>query len=240
MITNILRGGIDGETIITLIAFLLAILVSISTHEFAHGYVAYNMGDDTAKRLGRLTLNPLAHLDFFGTMSFLVFGFGWAKPVPINPVKFKQYRKGIFLTSIAGIVANLFLAFFSSGAYVLLLRISSFASGKIVVFITTFLKLFFAQLMFINLELALFNIIPIAPLDGFNILFSLTKSGNKTVEFLNRYGSFILIGLLLFMTLIEPLLTFLNGTSLLFYLANLIAEPMQLFWLFSIFNLKVI
>ena len=240
MIINILKGGIGNETIMVLIAFLLAILISISIHEFSHGYVANNMGDDTAKKMGRLTLNPLAHLDTFGTLAFLIFGFGWAKPVPINPTKFKEYRKGIFLTSIAGIVSNVFLAFFSSGAYILMLKLASIADGQFLVFLTTFFKYFFYQLIYINLGLALFNLIPIAPLDGFNMIFSLTKEGNKVVEFLKRYGSYILIGLLLFMTLIEPLLPFLNGTSMLFYIANFIAEPMQMFWLVSIFNMWVI
>ena len=240
MIIDMLKGGINDETIMLVIAFLFAILISISVHEFAHGYVAHKLGDDTAKRLGRLTLNPVAHLDIFGTIAFLVFGFGWAKPVPINPVKFKEYRKGIFLTSVAGIVANVFLAFFSAGAYVLSLRLVAIASGQVWVFATKFLYLFFYELMYINLGLALFNFLPIAPLDGFNIIFSLTKEGNRVVEFLKRYGSYILIGLLLFMSFIEPMLTFLNGSSLLFYVANLIAEPMQMFWLVSIFNLWVV
>ena len=90
---RILQKGFTNETIFYIVAFLLAIMFSISIHEFAHAFVAQKNGDDTAKRMGRLSLNPLAHLDLFGAIAFLLFGFGWAKPVPINPLKFKSYRK---------------------------------------------------------------------------------------------------------------------------------------------------
>ena len=195
---SILQNGFTNETIIVIVCLFLAILVSISSHEFAHGYVAYHMGDDTAKRLGRLTFNPLAHLDLFGTISFVLFGFGWAKPVPINPLNFKEYRKGLFLTSIAGIVTNIFLAFFASGAYVLMLKLNEVVSIEFWNFVTTFLVIFFEELAVINLGLAIFNLLPIYPLDGYNIIFSLTKNGNKFQRFMMKYGSIIL--LLIFLT----------------------------------------
>lgn len=239
MIIQLFKNGIDGETVIYVVAFLIAVMFSISIHEFAHGYVANKMGDDTAKRLGRLTLNPLAHLDVFGTLAFFVFGFGWAKPVPINPIKFKEYRKGIFLTSIAGIVANIFFAFFGAGLYVLTYRLSLLVSGQFLTFLTTFFKILFGQILYINLQLAIFNLIPIFPLDGFNILYSLTREGNKVIRFFQRYGNYLLIGILIFVSVIEPYLPFLDGGSLMFYLANLIAVPMQDFWFFGLYSLFI-
>ena len=240
MIISLLRSGIDNQTIITVIAFLFAVLISISIHEYSHGFIAKKMGDDTAERLGRLTLNPIAHLDLFGTLAFFVFGFGWAKPVPINPLNFREYRKGIFLTSIAGVVANIFVAFFGAGLYVLMARLSAIEMGQFLTFIVTFFEILFFYLMFINLQLAIFNLIPIAPLDGFNILYALTKEGNKIVRFLQRYGNFILIGLLITVAVVEPYLPFLNGSSLMYYLASLIALPMQNFWIFGLNDLFLI
>ena len=140
MIISLLRNGITEQTIVSIIAFLFAVAISISVHEFAHAYVAYKNGDDTASRLGRYTINPLAHLDLFGTIAFFVFGFGWAKPVPINPVKFKEYRKGIFLTSIAGIIANIFLAFFGAGLLVLTIYIFNGVSTQVGEFFLNLLK----------------------------------------------------------------------------------------------------
>lgn len=192
---SFLRNGFTNESIIIIICFLFAILFSLSFHEFAHAYVANKMGDDTAKRLNRLTLNPLAHLDIVGTICFVLFGFGWAKPVPINPLNFKEYRKGLFLTSIAGIVANIFLAFFASGAYVLMLKLNALATTGFWGFVTTFLVILFEELIYINLGLAVFNLLPIFPLDGFNIISSLTRRGNEFQRFMMKYGSIILIAM---------------------------------------------
>ena len=234
MIINLLRNGINDQTIIAVIAFLIAVAISISVHEFAHAYIANKNGDDTAKLMGRYTLNPLAHLDLFGTIAFFVFGFGWAKPVPINPLKFKEYKKGIFLTSSAGIIANIFLAFLGAGLLVLFNQIFASASSQIGEFLLNFSNIFFSYVIFINLQLAIFNLIPIFPLDGFNILSSLTSGTNRVVIFLRRYGAIILLATLLFLSIIEPYLSFLNGGSIIYYLANLIAVPMINFWQFGI------
>jgi Zn-dependent protease len=232
MLIQLTKNGIDGNTIIYVIAFLLAVLCCISVHEYAHAYVAKKMGDDTATRLGRFTLNPIAHLDLMGSLSFLLFGFGWAKPVPINPIKFKDYRKGLFLVSIAGVVANIFFALFSAGLYMLVIRIflSVNSSSQFVEFLNTFLQTFFGQLFYLNLELAIFNLLPLAPLDGFNVLFALTKEGNKVTNFLQKNGSTILIGLLIVTAIIEPYLPFLAGDSILGYVANYLAMPMMRMW----------
>lgn len=220
VVIRIIRDGFTNETLFFIVAFLLAILFSISVHEFAHAYVANKMGDDTAKRLGRYSINPLAHLDLFGTISFVLFGFGWAKPVPINPTNFKQYRKGIFLTSVAGIVTNIFVAFLSAGFYVLILKLGVNSESEFVNFLITFLKYLFNELFVLNLGLAVFNLIPIYPLDGFNMVFSLTKGENKFFQFMARYGSIIL--LVLFITSVFDIA--------LSYVVNLIGVPMINFW----------
>lgn len=232
MLIQLAKNGIDGNTIIYVIAFLLAVLCCISVHEYAHAYVAKKMGDDTATRLGRFTLNPIAHLDLMGSLSFLLFGFGWAKPVPINPTKFKEYRKGLFLVSIAGVVANVFFALFSAGLYILVIKIflSLSSDAQFVTFLSTFLQTFFGQLLYLNLELAIFNLLPLAPLDGFNMLFALTKEGNRVTNFLQKNGSTILIGLLIVTAIIEPYLPFLAGDSILGYVANYLAMPMMRMW----------
>ena len=93
------------------------IFIAITVHEYAHGYAALKMGDPTAKLSGRLSMNPLAHMDIVGALSMLIFGFGWAKPVPINPNNFKNHKKGTVIVSLAGPISNLFLAFLGSVLY---------------------------------------------------------------------------------------------------------------------------
>ena len=221
---RILQNGITSETILYIVAFLFAILISISVHEFAHAFVAYKNGDNTAKLMGRLSINPLAHLDIFGAICFLLFGFGWAKPVPINPLKFKSYRKGIFLTSIAGIVANIILAFFSGGLYVFMFQFLTLETSQFLTFLITFLTILFSELFIINLGLAIFNLIPIFPLDGFNIIFSLSKGENKFLKFMMKYGSLILLALFI-TSFFDIALT---------YLTNMIGMPILSFWEFFI------
>ena len=101
------------NTIIPYILSALAALIILTVHEFSHGYVAFRLGDDTAKNAGRLSLNPLKHLDLFGTISLVLFRFGWAKPVPINPRNFKNPKRDFALTALAGPLSNLILSFFS-------------------------------------------------------------------------------------------------------------------------------
>lgn len=189
---DILRGELNTETLIYLIAFFIAVLFSISIHEFAHGYVAYKQGDITAKSKGRLTLNPFAHFDLFGFITLFLFGFGWAKPVPINTLKFKNYNNGIFLTSVAGIVTNIFVAFFSSAIYVVIGYISV-VNGTLGYYVLMFFYYLLNGLIVVNINLAFFNILPIAPLDGFNIVCSMAKTNNKFISFMQKYGTIILI-----------------------------------------------
>jgi len=168
--------------------FLLAIplLYSIIIHELAHGWVAYRMGDPTAKYAGRLTLNPLKHIDPIGTAMLFVFGFGWAKPVPVNLQYIPHARLGLILVSSAGIVANLIFAFLA----VLLLRLlAPSPSGST--------GLFLYYLAQINIMLASFNLIPIPPLDGSKILMGfMPERLQYAFSRLEPFGFFIIIGLL--------------------------------------------
>lgn len=180
------------------VAFILIaipLLYSIIIHELAHGWVAWRMGDPTAKWLGRLSLNPLRHLDPIGTIMLFVFGFGWAKPVPVNFNNLKDERKGLIFVSSAGIVANIILAFLSF-LFLRLMSPSPFGHLSTMLF-------YFAR---INIMLAAFNLIPIPPLDGSKILMGFaSRRFQYTLMRLEPYGMFIIIGLL-FLGLLDPLI----------------------------------
>ena len=175
------------------------LLYSVIFHELAHGWVAYKMGDPTAKLLGRLTLNPVKHLDPIGTLMLLIIGFGWAKPVPVNlgTIPSNKRRKGIILVSAAGITANIIFAFVA----LLLLRLispePSGMAGQVLLL-----------LAHINIILAAFNLIPIPPLDGSKILMGFApESVNRILIQIEPFGFFIVIGLLYFHVL-DPLINF--------------------------------
>ena len=175
------------------------LLYSIIFHELAHGWVAYKMGDPTAKAEGRLTLNPLKHLDPFGSLLLLIVGFGWAKPVPINlaNIPSDQRRKGLILVSAAGITANIICAFI---ALLLLRLLSPEPTGMI--------EQVLILLARINLILAAFNLIPIPPLDGSKILMGFApQSVNRVLLQIEPFGFFIVIGLLL-LGLLDPVINF--------------------------------
>jgi Zn-dependent protease len=181
------------------------LLYSIIFHELAHGWVAYKMGDPTAKWLGRLTLNPLKHLDPFGSLMLLIVGFGWAKPVPINleNIPANKRRKGLILVSAAGITANIIFAF---AALLLLRLISPEHSGMV-----EQVLLLLAQ---INIILAAFNLIPIPPLDGSKILMGFApESVNRVLYQIEPFGFFIVIGLL-FLGALNPVINLLQNIIL--------------------------
>lgn len=174
-----------NRIIITLPGILLAIIC----HEFAHGYAAYRFGDPTAKHYGRLTLNPIAHIDPAGFLLLLVAGFGWAKPVPINPNYFKNRKLGTFIVSIAGVVTNMLLAI-----------ILTILFGLHIVFINNGLVndiIYYA--IRINIVLAVFNLFPIPPLDGSKIILSfLPQSMEYHYYRFQKYSYAILLALIFF------------------------------------------
>ena len=177
------------------IIIAIPLLYAVIFHELAHGWVAYRMGDPTAKSLGRLTINPLKHLDPMGTLMLFLFGFGWAKPVPVNPNLLRDRRKGMILVSSAGIITNIILAFCALFLYRLL---SPSPSG-----LAAQLLYYFAR---INIILAAFNLIPLPPLDGSKILMGFASpSVQKSLFRLERYGLLIIIALL-YLGVLEPVI----------------------------------
>lgn len=167
------------------------ILISLTVHEFSHGYVAKLLGDETAARQGRLSLNPLRHLDPLGTLMLFVVHFGWAKPVPINPLYFKGDRnRGVLLVSLAGPTSN-FLLSLVSVAIIKMSLVFNFSNPILITFLFLMVQ--------INIALAIFNLIPIPPLDGSKILASLLPPEKRNAIYeLERYGFLILILLLYF------------------------------------------
>jgi len=189
-----------AEGILAMVAFAVALLVALSVHEFAHGYVAYKCGDSTAKLYGRLTVNPIKHIDFVGALMLFFVGFGWAKPVPVNYNNLKKPKRDAAFVSIAGISANLIFAFLSTG---LLLLVSYLAPIDLLfenrfVYMVFYIIYFFLQyFILLNIGLALFNILPIFPLDGYRFIESYSKYDNKLLQFLRQYSIYILMIVLL-------------------------------------------
>jgi Zn-dependent protease len=182
---------------LTFILLAIPLLYSIIIHELAHGWVAYRMGDPTAKLLGRLSLNPLKHLDPIGTLMLFIFGFGWAKPVPVNFSNIHDTRKGLIFVSSAGIIANMIFAFV---AFLIFRLLSPTPAGVLATFL-----FYLAQ---INIILASFNLIPIPPLDGSKILMGfVSERFQYYLSLIEPYGLFIIIGLLYFRAL-DPLIAF--------------------------------
>ena len=204
-----------------------ALMIAVILHEVAHGWVAEKMGDPTARYAGRLTLNPIPHIDPFGTIllpaMFIILGspviFGWAKPVPINPMNFHDLRRGTFFVSIAGVVMNISLALLGGFLYHILKPAVQVSSPFVVESILFPLLVFFEKLVLINLVLALFNIVPIPPLDGSKALMSFLSF--KYWEIFYRYEmyGFLIIAVLLFtgilQSIIYPPLVFLYNLILL-------------------------
>ncbi len=175
----------DYQSVAKIIFTLAAVTISLTIHEYSHGLISTAQGDDTPRRSGRLTLNPLAHIDPVGFLSLMILKFGWAKPVPISSRNYKNPRLGIILTSLAGPVSNLLLAFFS----ILSMYIFKIQSDG--------MQVFLAELVFLNVGLAVFNLIPIPPLDGSKIFGEIF--GGRVSEFIyriDRKGMIILLILL--------------------------------------------
>lgn len=203
--------GQDTVYIVAVVAaYILALLFSLALHEWAHAFVATRQGDETPRVYGRLSLNPLAHIDYLGMACLVLFGFGWAKPVPVNPLKFKSYRKGMFLVSIAGIVMNILLVIVGSFFYVLL----AVKVGEPTTILEIFGSSFFEMLTIISFTLAVFNLLPIHPLDGFKMIEACVRGQNKFLTFMERYGSYVML-VFLISPLFEIILSFLQANVLL-------------------------
>lgn len=192
--------GLDWSVLTNLLLSVVPALLCITLHELAHGYVAYRLGDDTAKRAGRLTLNPLKHIDIMGLIMMVVLKFGWAKPVPVNMYKFKNPKRGMAVTALAGPMSNLLIAvvfmLIYGAAYVPLGRSS--------------VGIYFLQMIqltaVLSIGLAIFNLLPVPPLDGSKVLFSLLKDEDyyKLMHY-ERYGGIIMLILVATGVLGKPL-----------------------------------
>ncbi len=181
------------DTVVRYLASFLAVAVVLTLHEFAHAFAAYKCGDPTPKWNGRLSVNPLRHFDITGLICFALVGFGWAKPVPINPYNFKKYRSGMAWTSVAGVLMNYLSAFLFYPLFMLVVRFVlpewNNYFGVLLYYLTYFL---FAY----SLSFCVFNLLPLYPLDGFRLVEALDKRHGKVYMFLRRYGYYILLALI--------------------------------------------
>ena len=219
------------ETIVALLAQFLAVVVVLTFHEFAHAYAAYKCGDPTAKFCGRMSLNPAKHFDPIGLFAFVFAGFGWAKPVPINPNNFDNYKKGAFWTALAGVLTNYIMAFLFYPVFVLTwIYVLPLFAGK---YMAYFLYALTWGLFIYSLSFCVFNLIPLYPLDGFRIVDATTTRKGKIYWILRQYGQYILMGLILvhFAASRIPYFGYIDllGYGLSFA-ENVFGKPITLFW----------
>ncbi len=217
MLFSILRGEYTGIEIITnLFAIAFVVFCTMPVHEFAHAFVATKLGDDTPRLSGRLNLNPMSHIDPLGAVMILLVGFGYAKPVPVNPRNFKNLKGGMALTALAGPATNLLMAM----VFMLFMNLTALASANI---LTSAVFQFFLFAASINVGLAVFNLIPIPPLDGSRVLQLLIP--NKYYYKFARYERYIILGVfvLIFIGALDAPLAFVQTKlfNLLYFLVSL-------------------
>ena len=172
-----------------LLVILPIVLFSLSVHEYSHGYSAMLLGDKTAKKLGRLTLNPITHLDLIGTLAILFIGIGWAKPVPVMVENLSRGRKSLWIVALAGPVSNFIIAIF----FAVIFNLFDMSNDIQIVKNTIELSIpyFFLAMIFLNVALGIFNLLPIPPLDGGNIIYSLLP--DKLADYYSRYSGRLMI-----------------------------------------------
>ena len=210
----------------------LAALIALTVHEYSHAYAAYKLGDDTAKNFGRLTLNPIKHIDPYGAICMILFHIGWAKPVPINTRNFKDPRKGMAISSAAGPASNLVLGFFSAFVYLLVFSLvkdirfeSENFTFNLLVNLLNFLLVFHQ----INIGLGLFNLLPIPPFDGSRLAYVFLPE--KIYFGIMKYERQIYIGVLVWLVLGDYLAMAVRSVPF-------IASNVILNWLVGIFSLS--
>lgn len=214
------------DRIVRYISVFLALIIVLPLHEFAHAFVADKSGDYTPRMSGRYTLNPLAHFDVLGLIMFVVAGFGWAKPVPVNPANFKRYKLDSFLVSAAGITANYITAFLFLPLFYLSQYVPEFG------LFTTVLQSMLYYVVTLSLVFFVFNLIPIFPLDGYRIIDCFVKRKGKFYYNYRTYGIFILYGLI-FLSFIADFtgIYYLDILGIAIrYVVNLISVPITAFW----------
>ena len=230
-----LIGGSDPVSVLQSVVFaLVAIVVALTLHEFAHAAVASLCGDKTSKAQGRLSLNPLNHIDPVGFLMLFVFGFGWAKPVPVNPYNYKNYKKGSIWVAVAGVLANLILAFlFYPIIYLVNTYLYPLADSSALFIFARFLLYVALYGFMLDLSFFAFNLIPVYPLDGFRLADAFVKNKGAGYEKYKRVGYYVLLGLILFSSLCSyiPELKFLDVFGYFMnFCVKIIGYPISWFW----------
>lgn len=228
------------DTFIYYLSSILAVIFVLCPHEWGHAFAATKCGDGTAKAYGRLTFNPIKHLDPLGFVCCALVGFGWAKPVPINPYNFKNYRKGLFLTAIAGVLVNYLIAFVVYLLYVLFVRFALAEMLTLGAFMSYLGKFIFYTLLNIysfSLAVFVFNLLPLYPLDGFRVVESCTRQINPVRRFLRNYGQMILIILIAESFICDILSDYVEWAEycdilgyVMYFATDIIGYPIKLAW----------
>ncbi|MCH5156921.1 MAG: site-2 protease family protein [Clostridiales bacterium] len=227
------NGRIDRYGLLNVVAFIVALFVALILHEIAHGLVALWNGDNTAKAYGRLSLNPIKHFDWMGLLLMLIVGFGWAKPVPVNPNNFRNRKVGAITVSIAGVVTNITIAFFAAMGWVLLSKVNVYGMKDGLYYFVYFCAQLMNMLLALNVSFALFNILPLYPLDGYRLLSCFVSQDNGFMRFLRKYSYYIVLGFVALNLLSAYIPVIPNLSPLYWYvsgLGGLIRNGFEQFW----------